>query len=276
LPSNGEALQRINQETELAFRFTAQHHDEYRNDGLTILRGLIPPSLLADLRRETDTAREIARGRHGPQAQRLQPVWSYDGFDHQPFRDFLELSGLRDTVTGILGAEHRPSERMAVFLEPERDAWCGAWHRDWGNVPGVDLDEFFSTAANPSMYNQLNAALYDDHSLWVVPCSDHRKDTPAELAAFASYPPEGPALRDDMTAVEREATCTEYARRMPGGVPVLLAAGDVAFYRACIWHIGCYLPYIRRATLHDSFLCYEDRAWQASIRRLQQASRPLS
>ena len=254
----------------MAFRYTERHRAEYLEHGLTILRGLIPPSLLTDLRRETDRARDIARARLGPQAQRLQPVWSYDGLEHAPFREFLALPGLCATVEGILGNEHRPSERMAVFLEPEQDAWCGAWHRDWGNVPGVNQDEFFATAANPRMYNQMNGAVYDDHSLWVVPGSDRRRDTDAERAAFACSPPEGPVLDAAMPPAEREAACILYARRMPGGVPVALLAGDVAFYRACIWHLGCYVPYTRRATLHDSFLCEADREWQASIRRLQQ------
>ena len=225
----------------MKFQYSDVHRTEYVAHGLTILRGLIPPSLLADLRQETDTVREIARSRHGPQAQRLQPVWSYEGFDHAPFREFLSLPGLKDTVQGILGAEHRPTERMAVFLEPEQEPWCGAWHRDWGNVPGVDQDEFFRTATDIRMYNQLNAALYDDHSLWVVPGSDRRRDSAEELAAFPSMPPPGAELRGEMTTAEREAACLEYARRMPGGVPVMLFAGDVALYRACIWHFGCYL-----------------------------------
>ncbi|HLJ56326.1 MAG TPA: hypothetical protein VKT77_14895 [Chthonomonadaceae bacterium] len=250
-----------------------RHCEEYLAGGLTVLRGLVPPPLIADLRREAAVAAEIARGRSGPQAQRLQPVWSYDGFDHGPFREFLDLPELRAVVAATLSPDHRPSDRMALFIEPQRDAWCGAWHRDWGNVPGVDLAEFFRTAADPRMYNQLNAPLYDDHSLWVVPGSDRRADTPQERAAFAAYPPEGPDLRDGMTAPEREAESLRYARRMPGGAPLLLHAGDVAFYRACIWHLGCYLPYVRRATLHDSFLCDADRDWQASVRRIQQAAR---
>lgn len=255
----------------MTFHYSEQHGIEYRTDGLTILRGLIPPALLTDLRRETDRAREMARLKNGPQAQRLQPVWSYDELNLQLFRDFLGLPGLRATVEAILGPEYRPSERLAVFLEPERDAWCTAWHRDWGNVPGVDLEEFFRTAADLRMHNQLNAALYDDHSLWVVPGSDRRRDTDEECAAFTSIPPPGPDLSDASSATEREVICLDYARRMPNGVPITLFAGDVAFYRACIWHLGNYVPYTRRATLHDSFLCEADRVWQASVRRIQQA-----
>jgi hypothetical protein len=255
----------------LTFHYTEQHRTEYSTDGVTILRGIIPATLLSDLRREAEKARAIARLEHGPRAQRLQPVWPYEGLDLQPFRDFLILPELRATVEEILGTEHRPSDRMAVFLDPERDAWCTAWHRDWGNVPGIDLDAYFKCVADLRMFNQLNAALYDDHSLWVVPSSDRRADTDEERAAFASYPPPTPVLDDAMSASEREVACIDYAHRMPGGMPVTLFAGDVAFYRACIWHLGCYIPYTRRATLHDSFLCEEDRAFQAAVRRLQQA-----
>ena len=61
----------------MAFQYTEQHRDEYVTNGYTILRGLLPASLLADLRRETDKAREIARAEGGPLAQRLQPVYAY-------------------------------------------------------------------------------------------------------------------------------------------------------------------------------------------------------
>ena len=62
----------------MPFQYTQQHRIEYERDGLTILRGVIPATLLADLRRETDKACEIARRQHGPQAQRLQPVYEYE------------------------------------------------------------------------------------------------------------------------------------------------------------------------------------------------------
>lgn len=255
----------------MTFRYTEQHRIEYFRHGVTVLRGLIPPALLTDLRQEAEKARQIARLKSGPQAQRLQPQWSYEELDLKRFRDFQTLPGLRAAVKGILGTEHRVGDRLAVFLEPAQDAWCTAWHRDWGNVRGVDQEEFFRTAADLKMHNQLNAALYDDHSLWVVPGSDRRKDTSEERGAFEESPPEGPVLTAEMSPALREAECIRYAQRMPGGSPVLLFAGDVAFYRACIWHLGFYVPYVRRATLHDSFLCEDDRTFQAAVRRLQQA-----
>jgi hypothetical protein len=252
----------------VTYRYSERNRDEYARDGLTVLRGLIPAALLTDLRREAEKAREIARSKNGPQVQRLQPVYKYPELDARSFRDFLNLPELRKTVAGILGPEHTTSEIMGILFEPRDAAWCTHWHRDWGyNVPGIDLDAFFDAALNrPTMFNQLNGALYDDHSLWVVPGSDRRRDKATERAAFGGViPPPGPTLIPEMTAEERELTCRDYARQMPGALNVALAAGDVAFYRAVGWHTGNYVPYARRATLHDGFYGPDDRAWQANV-----------
>lgn len=250
---------------------TEQHRQVYQTEGYTILRGLIPPTLLADLRCQTDKAREIARKQHGAQAQRLQPVYTYHELDPKPFRDFLNLPRLQAIVEGVLDTEHHESDNMGVLFEPEESAWCTAWHRDWGyNAPHVDLEAFFDSISNLQMYNQLNGALYDDQSLWVVPGSHARRDTDDEQAAFEAIPPPPPKLHAGMGEAERERVCLDYVRSMPGAEPVSLFAGDVAFYRACQWHIGNYVPYTRRATLHDGFYGEEDRAWKESVRRRQE------
>jgi len=251
-----------------------QQREEYFRDGFTILRGVIPPSLLADLRRDSDRAREIARQKSGPQAQRLQPVYAYEELNHQLYRDFLGLPGMRAAVENILGTGHRQSDIMGILLEPAEKPWCTAWHRDWGyNVPGIDLEAFFRNAREKlHMFNQINAALYDDHSLWAVPGSHAREDTPEERAAFPRVPPPGPELTDAMSSEERERACLEYARQMPGAIPVVLFAGDCAFYRNSMWHLGIYVPYARRATLHDGYFCDDDLAWQLEVRRRREAA----
>jgi ectoine hydroxylase-related dioxygenase (phytanoyl-CoA dioxygenase family) len=123
------------------------------------------------------------------------------------------------------------------------------------------------------MFNQLNAALYDDHSLWVVPYSHGREDSTAERDIFPKVPPPGPSLTSTMTHAERESACLVYTRKMPGAVPVQLFAGDVAFYRACQWHIGNYVPYVKRATLHDGFYGPADLQWQETVREWQAEAR---
>jgi hypothetical protein len=251
-----------------AYRYSERNRDEYFTNDLTILRGLIPASLLTDLRREAEKAREIAHRQSGLQAQRLQPVYKYPELDHRPFRDFLGLPELRRTVAAILGPEHTESDIMGILFNPVEKAWATAWHSDYGyNMAGNDLDAFFDAAIHkPTMFNQLNGALYDDHSLWVVPGSSSRPDTDEERAGFSHViPPRPPVLTPEMTAEERETTCRDYTRRMPGALNVVLMAGDVAFYRAVAWHIGTYVPYARRATLHDGFYGPEDRAWKANV-----------
>jgi hypothetical protein len=256
---------------DMGYRYSERNQQEYLRDGLTILRGLIPTSLLTDLRREAEKAREIARRERGPQAQRLEPVYNYPELDHRLFRDFLGLPELRKTVEVILGPDHRQSDFMSILLEPRDTAWCTKWHRDIGHNPAIDLDAFFDAAQHkPAMFSQLNGALYDDHSLWVVPGSDSRRDLEIEVATFGGKIPligglaDPPELRPEMTPEEREMICLNYTRAMPGAVNVALAASDVAFYRSVGWHTGNYVPYARRATLHDVFYGPEDRAWQAN------------
>ncbi len=252
-----------------------QYHDglreEYQTAGFIVLRDLIPAALLTDLRSETDRAREIARREHGEQAQRLQPIYRYPELNPQPFRDFLNLPELQKVVENVLSPEHKQSNIMGVLLEPAEEAWATNWHRDWAHhVQNLSPERFETVKRNLRMFNQLNGALYEDGSLWAVPYSHNRPDTPEELTAFPQNPPSSPAITPEMTSTERERVCLRYARSMPGAVQLLLGAGDVAFYRACMWHIGAYIPYRRRATLHDGFYCQEDLDWQKEMKMFQE------
>jgi hypothetical protein len=190
-----------------------------------------------------------------------------------PFRDFLELPGMQITVKEILGSAHKASDNMGVLLEPAQNAWCTNWHRDIAHhLEGLDMQSFYQAARDLRTFNQFNAALYDDHSLWIVPGSHNREDTPEESACFPSTLPAAPEFSEDASSEERERACLEYAYCMPGAVPVVLFAGDCAFYRASGWHLGNYVPYIKRATLHDNFQGDEDRAWWDSVRQPQNSA----
>lgn len=255
----------------MGFHYSDKLREEYHSEGLIILRDIIPPTLLSDLRQEADIARTIAREQHGAQAQRLQPVYKYEELNPQPFRDFLQLPDMQTVVQNILGKLHQPSEIMGILLEPKEHAWCTNWHRDWGHhLPNIPPERWEWALQQEYMFNQLNAALYDDGSLWAVPGSHHRTDTKEETTHFSSNPPEPPRLTPNMTETERERECLRYARSMPNATHIVLHAGDVAFYRAVGWHIGNYVPYLRRATLHDGYYCAEDLAWQKEMQALQQ------
>lgn len=259
----------------MGFRYTEANREEYFTDGLTVLRDLIPPTLLGELRREADKARVIARQQKGGQTQRLQPVYAHEELDPRPFREFLDLPELRATVDGILGNGYNTSDRMAIFLEPEAHAWSTAWHRDWGDVPGVEWSDFARVRDDLRLMNQFNAALYDDHSLWVVPGSHNRENTSAESAVVPDVYNGHPKLADGLSEAERERAHLNFTRSMPGAHQVMLNAGDMAFYRACSWHLGNYVPYVKRATLHDSFPCQGDLDWQHKVRAIQAQRRGM-
>lgn len=251
----------------MSFQFSEQHLHDFHAQGYTVLRAVIPPSLIADLRREADRGRTQARERHGPQAQRFQPVAAYD-LDCRPFADFRDLPELRAAVSTLLSPEHTygNAELMGVLVEPAEQPYCTRWHRDWrDNAPHLDLAAWEAVFADLRCLNQVNCALYEDHSLWVVPGSHLRQDLPRERALFPSRPIPEPEP-GGTTPEERERAAAVYCRSMPGAVRLHLEAGDFALYRNSLWHLGSYVPYARRATLHDFVDTPFFRSWRERVR----------
>ena len=52
---------------------------------IIILRGIVPPSLLTDLRREAEKARDLAHKLNGPQTQRIQPLYLFTFHEKSEF-----------------------------------------------------------------------------------------------------------------------------------------------------------------------------------------------
>ena len=96
----------------MAFQLSDQHIEEFHMLGYAVFGKILPPSLVSDLRRVSDTAREIARERSGSQVQRLQPVGHFD-LDQQPFIDYAELPDLVDAIAKVLTPRHRHGNRSA-------------------------------------------------------------------------------------------------------------------------------------------------------------------
>lgn len=242
----------------MAFELTDEHISGYHKDGFTIFRDIVPLALLTDLRREADKGRLIARERSGESAQRLQPVRNF-GLDARPFEDFAHLPAITDAIKAVAGPAlfygARDDDRLkalGVLYEPTTRAWCTQWHRDWrDNAPGLDIKLWEANLLDMSMFNQVNCALYEDTCTWVVPGSHLRRDTPAEIRRFPDRPVPGPVVPATATLEEAERICLDYTMSMPGAVQAHLNAGDFMLYRNSLWHIGNYLPYKRRATIHD-------------------------
>lgn len=247
----------------MAYQFDHRCIEEHYKLGYTVFRGILPTSLITDLRKVTEEAREIARERSGAQAQRLQPVDAYD-IDQRAFQDYAELPELVDAIARVLSPRHRHGNRnlFGVLLEPAELPWCTAWHRDWrDNMPGLDIPMWELSMMDRELFNQINCALYEDNCTWVVPGSHLRPDTDEESAVFPQGAIPGPKL-EGLTYEERERAGLDYCRRMPGAARVCLDAGDFALYRNTLWHLGNYAPHLKRATLHDSADTPEFDAWR--------------
>ena len=236
----------------MSFKFCDSHISDYHALGYTVFRDILPPSLIEDLRRASDLAREIAREKKGPQVQRLQPIADYD-VDRKPFQDFTDLPELRDAVSRVLTPRHQYGklDLLGILLEPREMPYSTEWHRDWrDNHPGLVRSEWDTAFANINIFNQLNCPLYEDSSTWVVPGSHLRPDLPGEVERFPDRPILAPNL-EGKTSEERERICLDYCHSMPGAVRIYLDAGDFALYRNTLWHLGNYVPYRKRATLHN-------------------------
>ena len=117
----------------MAFQFQDAMVNEYLSEGYLIFRGIVPPSLLSDLRREAEKARDLAHKLNGPQTQRIQPLSNYgDELDLKPFYDYTELPELRDAIEKLLGANytHGHVDIMGLLVEPLEYPWHVGWHRD--------------------------------------------------------------------------------------------------------------------------------------------------
>lgn len=236
----------------MAFEFSDRLIVDYHTQGYVVLRDLLPASLLADLRRATDRGRAVARQLGGGNAQRLQPIQQH--LDPAPFEALWRLPALHQALSEIFRGIAFSVEGDAVLYEPGESPYCMCWHRDFRDLsPGMDLTAWQACFHDLRLFNQTNVALYDDACLWVVPGSHLRADTPDEIRCF----PERPVPSPDFSGLSPEAaeyTARDYAHRMPGAVQAALNAGDFMVYRNTLWHLGSYLPYIKRATVHGSIV----------------------
>lgn len=243
----------------------------YYRDGFIVFRQILPASLVGELRVECDKAFTIAQKVRGASAQRLQPVLSYkDPLSMKPFQDYAELPAIREAITTVLSPRHyygKP-EVLGVLLNPSDQPWCTAWHRDMTlESSRMDAQSFQDMLLDWNSGNQINCPLYDDDCTWFVPGSHLRaRNLPGEQAAStrpgSTFQPKlAPEDNNATTLMERERTCRDYTTAMPGAVQLRLNPGDFAMYRPLGWHIGNYVPYKKRATLHDLVFTPELETW---------------
>jgi len=250
----------------MAYRVSEIDICNYYRDGYIVFRQILPTSLIVDLRRECDKGRDAVRKQAGQQAQRFQPITKYaDLLDTRPFQDYAQLPALRDAFDQVMSPRHAYGKLdvMGVLLEPAEQPWCTNWHRDMTHATSrLPVEEFQNLMLDWETASQINCPLYDDDCTWFVPGSHLRAmNLPGEEAAAVCPPGVGWTDKADEDPVERERQCFNYAAGMPNAVQLKLNAGDLALYRALGWHIGNYVPYKKRATLHDVVMTSQFEKW---------------
>lgn len=234
-----------------------EHLDHYVKFGYTIFKKIVPLSLISDLRKETDRARIIARRIHNPQVQRLQPIGNYaDEINTKPFEDYRNLPEINQLIQKMLTPEHHYAtlDTLGVLFEPAELPYCTFWHRDWRDhmEPEIFENEFkgdwAKQTADIQFLGQVNCPLYEDSCTWFVPGSHFRQENFKEEEAVRDHYKD--LNLNQFSFEEREFKCLKYAESMPNAIQFYLNPGDFAMYQSVGWHIGNYVPYKKRATLH--------------------------
>ena len=272
----------------LAFQFGDWMINEYLAEGYLVLRGVVPPSLLGDLRTEAVKARDLAHQLLGPQTQRIQPLADYaDDLNLRPFYDYIELAELQDAIEKLLGKNytHGHIDIMGLLVEPLEHPWHIGWHRDGVvEVPPEAYDEITQAKLSEVWhdlrhYNQVNCAIYAESCTWFVPRSHLRQwDLPGERQTTGNPILRGPM--EGLSNLEAECYYLDHCLQFPGAVQVHLGVGDFMIYRNLGWHTGNYVTYQPRATIHDvvryegetSWTGWQQTKWEAMKRMKDETS----
>lgn len=140
------------------------------------------------------------------------------------------------TVEELLGP-NLIVNNASILAANEGTQYSLGWHRDIIQIPQNEIEDWLFSPERFHNSVQINLPLVDENSLWVVPGSHNRPNTPEEDEAFRGskhYAPVG---------VE-----------MLGGIPVPLKAGQAVLYNNNLIHRGFTEKMkIPRRTLHMGY-----------------------
>ena len=219
---------------------------DYDREGYAILKDIIPPERLPEVRRSYEETIEAAM------SVGLAPRDEVTGFlqgyrfqnPHHPSlarRPLLEALGAPAILAFArrLCGEDAAMHGIAAFAMNEEYDYRSSWHRDsyfaWGKDSPTErrLREVERLPAT-----QVLVALEDDASFWYVPGSHNRANTAEEEAGYD----------EGITGWDGDGT-------FPGALQVRLAAGSAVPFDARGIHRGLKEPGLRRRSL---FIIYGD------------------
>jgi ectoine hydroxylase-related dioxygenase (phytanoyl-CoA dioxygenase family) len=231
------------------------NREEFVENGYVIVRNMIPPDQLDSLRAgfemqfEKQRQLEIARRKpddppeswweHSRQ-RRVLPEKTVDELSAHVI-DFL-LSAPREISTEMMGA---PRASLFIFNSlnnPLREIGPDPWHRDPTSAAVAPLEGLVDDLVGNRAPTQVqwNIALYDDPTLWVIPGSHRRMNTPDEDRLLSEDP----------------------RQPLPGGRAVELKAGDGVVYTNLLLHWGSfYTPRRLRRTFHFGYRAFGGPMW---------------
>jgi hypothetical protein len=217
---------------------SATEREQYQREGYFIRRGIIPLEQVEALKADVRGLLERSAAGEGPEVPwinreeriperlgaLLRPEWI------QPaFIDSLEQGPYFSIAEQLLGGPVRYS-LFGMLAGGNGKPYIQGWHRDLAPIGGDQELPVLERGQRTVM--QINAPLFPDRYLTIVPGS-HRRPTTAE---------------------EREVLTQNAAGDMPGQLVVETEPGDVAFYYPNLLHRG-YNPEGRlRWTMHHAFL----------------------
>ena len=156
-------------------------------------------------------------------------IWGVNNIFHPSIReralvDALAHPQILDVIEALIGERLR-YHLCTLLVSSERKPYHINWHRDSAPDGEVPLERLLSRLRS---HVQLNGALYDDETLYIVPGSHRRELTGAERAVIQQTP----------------------KANMPNQLAVKLAPGDIVFYNSSLLHKGYNPNDSKRQTLH--------------------------
>ena len=160
-------------------------------------------------------------------------IWGVNNIFHPSIReqalvDALAHPQILDVIEGLIGRRLK-YHLCTLLVSSERKPYHINWHRDSAPDGEVPLETLLSRLTN---HVQLNGALYEDETLYIVPGSHRRELTDAERTVLQQTP----------------------KAAMPNQLIVKLKSGDIVFYNSSILHKGYNPTHSKRQTLHYAVL----------------------
>jgi hypothetical protein len=212
----------------------------FERAGYFVRRGLLSPEEVAVCRDAAE--RIVERVRAGAYAdarwsdEEHGDFWGVNHILHPAVRETALVGVLAHP--GVCGVPEDlfPGEARyhlaTLLVNPRRKPYRLAWHRDLGPDLNSPPDAQTAHLARWREHVQLNGALLEDESLWVVPGTH----------------------ADPLLPEQRDALRSDPRGAVPGQVCVRLAPGDFVFYNANLLHKGANEECRPRLTLHCAFL----------------------